>query len=139
MNIFHESQIIVQAEWRQATTILCDYRVLLWLKGHFYRKEIRPSLVYGAKCWLCYMELKFDWSMSLIHIILTHPIWVKHRLGFSDPHLIGPMGPLGASTFWSNGPIKPLGYWHISNCIEIICSCVSGQDECLYGMNGLVL
>jgi hypothetical protein len=39
-------------KWRQASGVLCDPRVPLNLKGKFYRTVIRPTMLYGAECWL---------------------------------------------------------------------------------------
>jgi hypothetical protein len=39
-------------KWRQASGILCDKRVPQKLKGKFYRTAIRPTMLYGAECWL---------------------------------------------------------------------------------------
>jgi hypothetical protein len=38
-------------KWRQASSVLCDPRVPLKLKGKFYRTAIRPAMLYGAECW----------------------------------------------------------------------------------------
>ena len=38
-------------KWRNATGVLCDRNILLWLKGKFYRTPIRPALLYGTECW----------------------------------------------------------------------------------------
>ena len=38
-------------KWRQASGVLCDRRVPQKLKGKFYRKAIRPAMLYGAECW----------------------------------------------------------------------------------------
>ncbi|KAG2582613.1 hypothetical protein PVAP13_6KG188412 [Panicum virgatum] len=38
-------------KWRQASSILCDKRVLQKLKDKFYRTAIRPAMLYGAGCW----------------------------------------------------------------------------------------
>jgi hypothetical protein len=37
-------------KWRQASSVLCDRRVPLKLKGEFYRIAIRPAMLYGAEC-----------------------------------------------------------------------------------------
>jgi hypothetical protein len=34
-----------------ALGVLCDPRVLLKLKGKFYRTAIRPAMLYGVECW----------------------------------------------------------------------------------------
>jgi hypothetical protein len=36
-------------KWHQASSILCDPRVPLKLKGKFYRTAIRPTMLYGAE------------------------------------------------------------------------------------------
>jgi hypothetical protein len=38
-------------KWHQASSVLCDRRVPLKLKGKFYRTAIRPVMLYGAECW----------------------------------------------------------------------------------------
>jgi hypothetical protein len=37
-------------KWRQASSILCDPRVPLKLKGKFYKIAIRPTMLYRAEC-----------------------------------------------------------------------------------------
>ena len=38
-------------KWRIAIRVLCDYNILLSLKGKFYKMTIRPTLLYGTECW----------------------------------------------------------------------------------------
>jgi hypothetical protein len=38
-------------KWRQVSTVLCDPRVSLKLKGKFYRTAIRSVMLYGAEYW----------------------------------------------------------------------------------------
>jgi hypothetical protein len=38
-------------KWCQASSVLCDPRVPLKLKGKFYRTAIRPAMLYGEECW----------------------------------------------------------------------------------------
>jgi hypothetical protein len=38
-------------KWREASSVLCDPRVPLKLKGKSYRTAIRPAMLYGAECW----------------------------------------------------------------------------------------
>jgi hypothetical protein len=38
-------------KWHQASSVLCDPRASLKLKGKFYRTAIRPAMLYGAECW----------------------------------------------------------------------------------------
>src|SRR4029450_2942072 len=38
-------------KWRGASSILCDRRIPLRLKGDFYRTAIRPAILYGTECW----------------------------------------------------------------------------------------
>ena len=37
-------------KWRRASSVLCDKKVPLKLKGKFYRTTVRLTL-YGTKCW----------------------------------------------------------------------------------------
>jgi hypothetical protein len=39
-------------KWHQASSVSCDPRVQLKLKGKFYRTVIRPVMLYRAECWL---------------------------------------------------------------------------------------
>ncbi|GLS47117.1 hypothetical protein GCM10007884_51210 [Methylobacterium brachythecii] len=38
-------------KWRSASSVLCDRRIPLRLKGKFYRTAIRPAILYGSECW----------------------------------------------------------------------------------------
>ena len=38
-------------KWRATTWVLCDKKFLRILKGKLYRVAIRPTLLYGTKCW----------------------------------------------------------------------------------------
>ncbi|KAH1076080.1 hypothetical protein GYH30_051806 [Glycine max] len=38
-------------KWRKASGVLCDAKVLIKLKGKFYRTAIRPAILYGTECW----------------------------------------------------------------------------------------
>ena len=38
-------------KWRNASSILCDRKVPLKLKGKFYKTAIRPAMLYGSECW----------------------------------------------------------------------------------------
>jgi hypothetical protein len=38
-------------KWHQVSSVLCDPRVPLKLKGKFYKTVIRPTMSYGAECW----------------------------------------------------------------------------------------
>ncbi|XP_070024846.1 uncharacterized protein [Nicotiana sylvestris] len=38
-------------KWRLTSSILCDKKVPLELKGKFYRAVARPTILYGAECW----------------------------------------------------------------------------------------
>ncbi|KAF3612549.1 Bifunctional D-cysteine desulfhydrase/1-aminocyclopropane-1-carboxylate deaminase, mitochondrial [Capsicum annuum] len=38
-------------KWRLASGVLCDKKVLLNLKGKFYRVAVRLAMLYGAECW----------------------------------------------------------------------------------------
>jgi len=38
-------------KWRRGLSVLCDKKVLLKLKGKFYRTTVRPTMLYGTECW----------------------------------------------------------------------------------------
>jgi Reverse transcriptase (RNA-dependent DNA polymerase) len=38
-------------KWRNASSILCDRKVPLKLKGKFYKTAVRPAMLYGSECW----------------------------------------------------------------------------------------
>ena len=38
-------------KWRSESRVLCDRNMPLNLKRKFYRTTIRPTLLYGTKCW----------------------------------------------------------------------------------------
>lgn len=51
----------IGARWmkrRLAFGVLCDKNVSLRLKGKFYNVVVRPTMLYGAECWLLYLEAK---------------------------------------------------------------------------------
>ncbi|KAM1790899.1 hypothetical protein ACFX12_034922 [Malus domestica] len=39
-------------KWKSASSVLCDRRMPLKLKGKFYRMAIRPAMLYGTECWV---------------------------------------------------------------------------------------
>ena len=48
-NVTHRIQVGWN-KWRNASSILCDCKVLLKLKGKFYKTAIRSAMLYGAEC-----------------------------------------------------------------------------------------
>ncbi|KAM1454453.1 hypothetical protein PS2_003937 [Malus domestica] len=38
-------------KWKSASSVLCDRRRPLKLKGKFYRTTIRLTMLYGTECW----------------------------------------------------------------------------------------
>ena len=38
-------------KWRAAARVLCDRRIPLKLKGKFYKTTVKPTMLYGTKCW----------------------------------------------------------------------------------------
>ncbi|KAM1019207.1 hypothetical protein ACFX2C_040745 [Malus domestica] len=39
-------------KWKSASSVLCDRRMSLKLKGKFYRTAIRSAMLYGTECWV---------------------------------------------------------------------------------------
>ena len=39
-------------KWREALGIICDKRVPSTLKGKFYYRAIRLTILYGTECWM---------------------------------------------------------------------------------------
>nr|XP_009595294.1 uncharacterized protein LOC104091623 [Nicotiana tomentosiformis] len=39
-------------KWKLASDVLCDKKVPPRLKGKFYRVVVKPTTLYGTKCWL---------------------------------------------------------------------------------------
>ncbi|KAM1491852.1 hypothetical protein ACFX10_023850 [Malus domestica] len=37
-------------KWKSASSVLCDRRMPLKLKGKFYRTTIKPAMLYGTEC-----------------------------------------------------------------------------------------
>ena len=38
-------------KWRGASSILCDRKIPLKVKGKYYRVAVRPAMLYGSECW----------------------------------------------------------------------------------------
>ena len=38
-------------KWNKASRVLCDKKIPFRLKGRIYQMVVRPTLLYGAKCW----------------------------------------------------------------------------------------
>ena len=39
-------------KWRRALEFLCDCRILIKLKGNFYKTAILLVILYGTRCWV---------------------------------------------------------------------------------------
>jgi len=37
-------------KWREASGVLCDMEIPMKLKGKFYWRVVRPTMLYGLKC-----------------------------------------------------------------------------------------
>jgi hypothetical protein len=59
----------VWLKWRQASSVLCDPRVPLKLKGKFYRTAIRPVMLYEAECWPTKMRHVQQLSVAEMHML----------------------------------------------------------------------
>lgn len=38
-------------KWRRVSKVLCDCRILIKLKGKFYKTIIQSTMLYGFECW----------------------------------------------------------------------------------------
>jgi hypothetical protein len=56
-------------KWHQVSDVLCDPKVPLKLKGKFYTTEIRPAMLYGAKCWLTKRRHVQQLSVAEMHML----------------------------------------------------------------------
>ena len=50
-DVTHRIQV-GQNKWRNASSILCDRKVPLKLKGKHCKTAIRPAMLYRAECWV---------------------------------------------------------------------------------------
>ena len=62
-------------KWKKASGVLCNKRIPLKLKGRVYRMVVRPTLLYGAKCWpikRSHLQRMKVVEMRMIHWICGH-------------------------------------------------------------------
>ena len=62
-------------KWKKASGVLCNKRIPLKLKGRVYRMVVRPTLLYGAKCWpikRSHLQRMKVAEMRMIHWICGH-------------------------------------------------------------------
>ena len=52
------------SKWRSASGFIYDKKVLLKLKGKFYRTGIRPDIFYDTECWAAKGEHEHKLSMT---------------------------------------------------------------------------
>lgn len=53
-------------KWREASSVLCDKRIPIRLKGKFYKNVVRPIMVYDLKCWV--VDLRIEQSTRIAEI-----------------------------------------------------------------------
>jgi hypothetical protein len=41
----------VQLDEMERSSILCNKRIPMRLKGKFYRSVVKPTMLYGSECW----------------------------------------------------------------------------------------
>jgi len=51
-------------KWREASGVLCDKRILMRLKGKFYRNKVRPTMLYGSESWEIYSRIEQSMSVA---------------------------------------------------------------------------
>jgi hypothetical protein len=56
-------------KWRQASSVLCDPRMPLKLKGKFYKIAIRPDMLYRVECWPTKTQHVQQLSVAEIHML----------------------------------------------------------------------
>ena len=60
-------------KWRRASSVLCDKKVPLKLKGKFYRTPVRPALLYGTECWA--VKSQHENQVSVAEMRMLH--WMR--------------------------------------------------------------
>jgi hypothetical protein len=38
-------------KWKESSSVLCDKRIPMRLKGKFYRNVVRRTILYDSECW----------------------------------------------------------------------------------------
>ena len=56
-------------EIEKSLRCLCDKKVLLKLKGKFYRTAVRPALLYGTECWLLKSQHETQVSVAKMRML----------------------------------------------------------------------
>jgi len=56
-------------KWRSETGVLCDRNIPLWLKGKFYRTDIRPALLYDTEYWAIKRDHAQKMSVAEMHML----------------------------------------------------------------------
>ncbi|KAL6553120.1 hypothetical protein OROGR_006962 [Orobanche gracilis] len=62
-------------KWKSATGVLCDPDMPHRLKGKFYRRAIRPALLYGTECWAvkqCHVQKMNVAEMRMLRWMCGH-------------------------------------------------------------------
>lgn len=45
-------------KWKRVSKVLCNCRILIKLKGKFYKTTIQSTMLYGSECWA--IDLRSD-------------------------------------------------------------------------------
>jgi hypothetical protein len=51
---------------REVSAVSCEEKIPMSLKGKFYRKVMRPTMLYGSGCWV--VDRRIEQSMSVAKI-----------------------------------------------------------------------
>lgn len=60
-------------KWKKASSVLCDKRIPIRLKGKFFKSVVRPTMLYGSDCWVVNTNIEpkmkvlkmMDWDTNL--------------------------------------------------------------------------
>ena len=55
---------LASMKWKQLTDVLCDKKVPIMLKDKVYKTVIKPTMTYGAECWVVRKKDQNIWHVA---------------------------------------------------------------------------